>query len=133
MKKEYYVTINGERIPVSEEVYRAYKQPAWREHKRRTARAQTERSLDLLMEDGLDIADDRMLVDELVADKLLLDALLAALNELTVDERGLIDALNFHGLTERQAAELFDLSQKGVNKRKQRVLDKLRDLLAPQK
>jgi RNA polymerase sigma factor (sigma-70 family) len=133
MKKEYYVTINGERIPVREEVYRAYKQPAWREHKRRTARTQVERSLDLLMEDGFDIVDDQRLVDELVADKLLLDALLAALNELTDDERGLVDALYFHGLTERQAAELFDLSQKGVNKRKQRVLDKLRDLLAPQK
>ena len=63
MKKEYYVTINGERIPVREEVYRAYKQPAWREHKRRTARTQVERSLDLLMEDGFDIVDDQRLVD----------------------------------------------------------------------
>jgi hypothetical protein len=31
MKKEYYITLNGERIPVSEEIYRAYRQPAWSE------------------------------------------------------------------------------------------------------
>ena len=131
MKKEYYVTINGERIPVSEEVYRAYRQPAWREHKRRTVRLEMERSLDLLMDDGFDVVDDQKLVDELVADKLLLDALLQALAELTEDERSLIDALYFRGMSERDIAGLYSMSQQAVNKRKRRVLDKLRDLLNP--
>lgn len=133
MDKEYYVTINGERIPVSEEVYRAYRQPAWREHKRRTARLEMERSLDTLMNDGFDLADNALLVDELVADKLLLEAMLAALAELTEEERGLINTLYFHGLTERDAAEAYSLSHQAVNKRKLHVLDKLRALLDPQK
>jgi len=34
-KKERYIKINGKEIPVTEEVYRAYKQPAWAEHKRK--------------------------------------------------------------------------------------------------
>lgn len=133
MDKEYYVTINGERITVSEEVYRAYRQPAWREHKRRTARREMERSLDTMMDDGFDVADNARLVDELVADRLLLAALLAALAELTDEERSLIDTLYFQGLTERDAAEVYSLSHQAVNKRKRHVLDKLRNLLDPQK
>lgn len=132
MDKEYYVTINGERIPVSEEVYRAYKQPLWKERKRRSVRAEMEWSFDLMMDEGFDVADDARLVDELVADKLLLDALVRALAELTDDERRLIEALFFHGLSERAAAELYSTTQQAVNKRKRRVLNKLRDLLDPQ-
>ena len=32
--KEYYLTIDGQKIPVTEDVYRAYKQPVWAERKR---------------------------------------------------------------------------------------------------
>ena len=31
---EYYITIKGHEITVTEEVYRAYKRPTWAEHKR---------------------------------------------------------------------------------------------------
>lgn len=33
-QRQYYLTIDGEDVPVSEEVYRAYKRPVWTEHKR---------------------------------------------------------------------------------------------------
>lgn len=129
MAKHYYVTINGQRVPVSEEVYRAYRQPAWREHKRRTVRLEMERSLDILIDDGFDLSNDTQLVDELVADKQLMDVLLKTLSELTDEERNLINVLYFQSMSERQAAELFSTSQQAVNKRKRRVLEKLRDLL----
>ena len=35
MKKEYYLIIDGEKIVVTEEVYHAYRQPQWREKKRK--------------------------------------------------------------------------------------------------
>ena len=35
MNKDYYILIDGEKVPVSEEVYRAFKRPAWTERKRR--------------------------------------------------------------------------------------------------
>lgn len=35
MTKQYFLEIDGEQAPVSEEVYRAYKQPLWAEHKRK--------------------------------------------------------------------------------------------------
>ena len=31
----YFIEINGEQVPVTEEIYRAYKQPLWAEHKRK--------------------------------------------------------------------------------------------------
>jgi len=32
---QYYLTIEGQEVPVTEKVYRAYKRPDWAEHKRR--------------------------------------------------------------------------------------------------
>ena len=32
--QQRYIEIEGQQIPVTEEVYRAYKRPAWAEHKR---------------------------------------------------------------------------------------------------
>ena len=34
MAKKFYVTVDGLDVEVTEEVYRAYKQPLWSEHKR---------------------------------------------------------------------------------------------------
>ena len=129
MKKEYYVTINGERILVSEEVYRAFKQPAWRERKQRAVRAGAERSLEAFMDAGYDIPADQTLVEELVADKLLLDELLLALAELTDDERGLIDALYFNEKSEREISKETGVPRKTIAYRRQKVLAKLRALL----
>gem|GEM_PF-4300829 len=72
-------------------------------------------------ESGFEIAD-KSLVDEIVADKLLLDELYAALDELSDDERSLIDALYFDEKSERSFADEIGLSQKAVNKRRHRVL-----------
>jgi hypothetical protein len=69
MAKEYFVVIDGEKVPVSEEVYRAYKRPLWAERKRRQVRAENERSLEKFAEDGFDIPDERALVDAIVEDK----------------------------------------------------------------
>lgn len=34
-QKQYYLTVDGQYVPVSEEVYRAYKRPEWAEHQRK--------------------------------------------------------------------------------------------------
>ena len=81
MAKEYFIWIDGEKVPVSEEIYHAYKRPAWTEFKRNKVRADKERLLDKFLDDGFDIPDEQALVDEIVSDKLLLDELYAALAE----------------------------------------------------
>lgn len=129
MEKDYYIVIDGEKVPVTEEVYRAFKQPAWKERKRREVRVEKERSLDVFFGAGYDIPSEQALVDEIVADKLLLDELYSALSELTDDERKLIDALFYKEKSERTFAKEIGISSIAVHKRKHKVLDKLKNIL----
>ena len=129
MDKEYFIVIDGEKIPVSEEVYHAFKRPAWAERKRRQVRADYERSLEQLAADGFEVSDESTLVDEIVEDKLMLDMLFSALDELTADERGLIDALFFDEKSEREVAALKNIAQQTVHKKKNRILKKLKKLI----
>lgn len=129
MANEYYITIDGEKVQVAEEVYHAFKRPAWAERKRRMVRADMERSLDLFMDDGFDIPSDDTLVDEIVEDKLLLDMLLVALEELTADERSLIDALFYQEKSEREVAREMSVPRNTLVYRKNKILDKLKKIL----
>lgn len=131
MSKQYHIKLNGEYIPVSEEVYRTYKQPQWREKKRANVRRKREVSLDAMLENGDAIQFDlgQAFIDELVADKLLLDELFQALAELDVEERALIDELFFKGKSERQIAESVNISHQAIHKKKKRILTKLKKFL----
>ena len=131
MSKQYHIKLNGELIPVSEEIYRTYKQPQWREKKRANVRRKREVSLDSMLENGDAIQFDlgQAFIDELVADKLLLDELFQALAELDVEERALIDELFFKGKSERQIAESVNISHQAIHKKKKRILTKLKKFL----
>jgi len=132
MAKDYYIVVDGEKVPVSEEVYRAFKRPVWAEKKRRQREQEngtTPLSLDSLTEAGFDVPTGDALIDEIVEDKLLLDMLLKALAELTDDERGLIDALFFKEQAERDLAKETGIPRKTIAYRKMKVLDKLRKLI----
>ena len=129
MDKEYFIELNGRQIPVSKEVYYAFKRPAWREHKRRQVRAEKELSLEAFADAGFEIPSGQTLVDEIVEDKLLLDMLSKALSELTDEERFLIDELFYQEKPERMVAKETGVSQNTVNYHKNRILEKLRRLL----
>ena len=157
--KERFIEIDGEQIPVTEEVYFAFKRPAWRERKRkeRERRCLDENSnrcikncrvcdleraknnlppmkrdmgnvsIERLKDDGFELADPFVL-EELVAEKIMLEELAAALGELNQDDRALVDALFFKEMTERDYANEINITHQGVNRRKQRVLKNLRRL-----
>jgi RNA polymerase sigma factor (sigma-70 family) len=129
MDKEYFIELNGRQIPVSKEVYYAFKRPAWKERKRRQVRAEKELSLEAFADAGFEIPSGQALVDEIVEDKLLLDMLFRALSELTNDERFLIDELFYQEKSERMVAKETGVSQNTVNYHKNRILEKLRRLL----
>ncbi len=129
MSQEYYITLNGKRIPVMRKYTTLSSAGHGGERKRRQVRAENELSLDALADAGFELPDEASLVDEIVADKLLLDMLLEALSDLTDDERFLIDALFYQEKSERMVAKETGLSKTGIHKQKEKILSKLRDLL----
>ena len=58
--------------------------------------------------------------------KMLAESVAAFFRQLKPKERDLIKALVIDGVTERDCAELVGLSQKGVNLRKHKILEKLK-------
>ncbi|MBS3986295.1 MAG: sigma-70 family RNA polymerase sigma factor [Selenomonadales bacterium] len=158
MENQRFIKIDGEQIPVTEEVYRAYKRPAWAERKRQerskrcvisNGKDGTKRctddcskcdkqrtgsvlSLNKFIDDGYEITDPVDLA-EFVADKLLLEQLVAALDELEPDERSLIDALFYKERTERDYAAEIGISHQAVGKRKHKVIEKLRGIMGADK
>jgi len=129
MCKNRFIRINNNEIAVSKEVYLAFKRPAWVERKRRRIRENKERSLEVFMEDGFDIPSEQALVDEIIADKLLLEELYVALSELTHYELGLINALFFEKKSERIVAAEYGVQRNTIVYHRDKILDKLRKIL----
>ena len=123
MDKERIIWINGEPVKVTEDVYLAFKRPAWRERKQSQVRADNERSLEKFMDDGLDIPSEDALVEEIAEDRLLLDTLMAALAELTDDERFLIDRFFYQEKSEREISAETGVPRNTIVYRKNKVLD----------
>jgi RNA polymerase sigma factor (sigma-70 family) len=150
-----YLDIDGKRIYVSEEVYRAYKQPLWTEHKRqereRRCRVSNGRgglkrctedcatcpfpkngsilSVDHFYEEyELEIADKSEGILESIVEEEFNSKLWEAVDGLDeVDQQ--IARLFSQGLSERAIAEKVNLSQKAINKRKNRIFSELKDKL----
>lgn len=68
-------------------------------------------------------------VYDIVEQKLVSDDLHKALDELSDEDRNLMQALYFEGCSERAYAKQVGLSQVAVHKRKKQVLEKLRTKL----
>lgn len=132
-EKQRFLKIDGQPVPVSEEVYFEYMRPWWREKKQRIVRQQMEWSIDFF-DDGEDeneavLVDKNTDVQKMVEDKLSLESLHAALDLLTEDELYIIDELYFKEKTEREVAETVSISQKNVNKKKNKILQKIKKFL----
>jgi len=84
-------------------------------------------SLDKFTEDGFEVADP-VDIAELVVDKLLLEELYAALEELDPDNRRIMELFSI-GKSEREIAVDIGLSQKAINKRKTKLFSQLRERL----
>lgn len=154
MDNQRFIEINGQEIPVTEEVYRAYKQPLWAEHKRKErekrcvisdGKGGTKRcdgdcskcgkqrsgsilSLDGLADEGGYELSDAVDIAEFIADKLLLEELFTALDELDPNNRRIMQLFSI-GKSEREIAADIGLSQKAVNKRKNKLFTQLYERL----
>lgn len=149
--RPYYLDIDGKRIYVTEEVYRAYKQPFWAEHKRkeRESRCQTSNgrggvkrceddcsncpfsktgstiSLDRLYEDyEYEIAaSNESPLDALIKEEFKKKVKEAVVELEQVDQQIIRSFMN--GISEREIAKEIGISQKAVNKRKNKLFKEL--------
>ena len=147
--RQRYIFIDDEPIPVTEDVYRAYMRPIWREHKRRERanrcriggvrctgdcsqcphqRTGTAVSLERLDEVDNTPADLSADVQEIIEGRMLLEELFRQLEELDPDGQ-LLCRLLMDGMSERQIAGKLGISQVAVNKRKKKVFALLREAL----
>lgn len=88
-----------------------------------------EDSYERMLEQNMQFAEDAASAEEQALKNIQTQQLHKALLLLSDDERDLIGRLFFQEQTEREIAAVYGLSQNAVNKRRKRVLDKLRELI----
>lgn len=111
-------------VPVSEEQYYEYMRPLWREEKRQQ-RQEPMASLDKMYEETEYEAADTSDLEADIMKQILIDELYAALNELEEMDRTIMEMYS-HNHSEAEIGQAVGMSQRGVGKRKQRILLKLR-------
>ena len=138
----YNIYINGQAIPVSEEVYQVYKHFERKEEyftydlkaekfSKKTASflPSREGSYERLLETNQQFVIQEVSVQDQVEKLLDAEMVKKALLFLNQEERELINLLFYQEKTVQEVGILLHISQQAVNKRKQAVLIKLRKLL----
>lgn len=87
-----------------------------------------EDSFERLQEMAVQFAVETRSVEEQILKKVEYEQLHKFISELSKEEQWLIHELYFEERTEREVAAELGLSQKAVNKRRQKILKKLREL-----
>jgi len=118
------VYVNGKKrladVPVDSELYKADNHA---EYQRARSKAK-HITLDITVNIGIS-AD----VAEVYEETQLLESLRAALLALAEEERQLIEYIYFDGLSEKETAKKFRITQQAVSKRKAKIIKKLRNSL----
>lgn len=114
-------------IPVTEEQYKTYMRPLWREDKRQQ-RQEPMASLDKMYEEMEYEAADTSDLEADVMKKMMIEELYAALDELEELDRTIMEMYSTNH-SEAEIGQAVGMSQRGVGKRKQRILLKLRTRL----
>ena len=111
-------------IPVTEEQYKSYMRPLWREDKRQQRQAPMA-SLDKMYDETeYEAADADSDLEADIMKKLMIDELHKALDELEEIDRTIMEMYS-HDHSEAEIGQVIGMSQRGVNKRKHKVLLKL--------
>ena len=139
--------INGEYIDVTEEIYTAYlkgqRKMSYFEKDLKSERVlkdkngdikkiipSREDSLDRLLSDNLrQFSDNSESVETVVQTNDEIDKLHIALKQLSADEWVIIKMLFYDEMSERDTAKVLGISQVAVNKRKHRILKKLKKII----
>ena len=126
----FFLTLEGGLLEVTEDVYRHFNRTERRE---RYLQEEAKRAGGVLSMDAEGcflhelLADVDICVEQTAVNELLLEQLREALSSISGDDRALIQAVYFDGLTEQQWAEQVELTQQAIHKRKQKILRQLKN------
>ena len=132
-KKEFYLYVNGQKVKVSEEIYKVY----WREREHEKYLEQVDRKNHLLFFSSLDhdghyvdnIVDESVDVAKIVETQMMIESLRYAISKLNDEERDIIERLYFYDETLSSIARKKKVSYQAVQWRKNSILKKLKLLL----
>ena len=132
-KKEYYLYVKDKAVPVSEEVYKAY----WMitEHEKYLYRKDREHCVLPFSSFDYDghfvdnIIDEKIDLEKIVEVKMQIEELHKALNTLTKEERELMEAIFYREESIRSIGKKEKVSYQAIGKRRDKILEKLREIL----
>ena len=129
----YVITVDGQDVGVTEDVYKTYSQADRRERYCAERDAGRLLSTDRLEEDGISLegltGEQAESAEDAVIEFMLIEEAMAALSLLPAVDRDLIRAVVMEGVTEQDYADATGVTQVAVHKRKKRILKKLSDLM----
>lgn len=131
-KEKYVIKIEGKLVEVAPDVYYAYfrmeRQERWQEEKQQEHAVVSYDALDDGEMVGMEVIPDLTTpsMEEAAMTREIHGKLHRAVDALPKEERELIQAIYFKGLTEKEYAASSGLSQQGVSYRLRKILSKLR-------
>ena len=133
MPKEYYLYVNGQRVKVSEQIYKVY----WREKEHEKYLEQVDKKNHLLFFSSLDhdghfidnIVDESVDVEKIVETQMMIKAVRSAISRLNAEERDIIERLYFNDETIRSVAKLKSITHPALIKRRNKILEKLKKFI----
>ena len=134
-KKEYQIKVQGQLVPVSEEVYLTYYRMNRRErHLEEKDKAHSVfyySALDTEETNGEDAIPDLIspCVEDQVMDKLIAEKLHQCLSQLTIEEQEMIFTLFFQNKSEHQLAAETGIPRMTLHDRKVKILRTLKKLM----
>lgn len=132
-KKEYYLYVKGKVVPVSEEVYKAY----WKitEHEKYLQKKDWKYGVipfSSLNHDGHfadNIIDKKIDLEKIVEVKMQIEELHKALATLTKEERELMEAIFYREESLRSISRKEKVTHQAIGQRRDKILEKLREIL----
>lgn len=133
MAKEYYLYVRGQKVRVSEDIYKVY----WREREREKYLEQVDRKNHLLLFSQLDhdgrfvesLADETIDVEKIIETQMMIEASRSAISKLNSEERDIIERLYFNDETIRSVAKLKSITHPALIKRRNKILEKLKKFI----
>ena len=133
MAKEYYLYVRGQKVKVSEDIYKVY----WREREHEKYLEQVDRKNHLLFFSSLDhdgnfvdnLADESVDVEKIIETQILIETVRKAMSRLNDEERDIIERLYFNDETLSSVARSKKVSYQAIQWRKNNILKKLKVLL----